>query len=108
MDLKSIIETALNIPVLGLSDPVLSPCATWYQTFEEPELSGDGNATEESESYEINIWCDDRQEAIDYARVLKNALIGIERNTIPTMSFTFDNNGKLWRGSLNFKHVKEG
>lgn len=108
MDIKNIIETTLNIPVRELSDPILQTgCATWYKSFEEPELSGNGEVTEESETYEIDIWGKGRQDVINKTGLLKKALINIKYNTFPNVTFFYDTNGKMWRGNLNFKHVKE-
>lgn len=108
MDIKNIIETTLNIPVREMSEPVLQTgCATWYKSFEEPELSGNGEVTEESETFEIDIWGKGRQDVITKTGLLKRALINIKYNTFPTATFSYDTNGKMWRGNLNFKHVKE-
>jgi len=84
MDIENLIKTTLNIPVIDLSKPILPPCATWYKTFEGPELSGNGEVT-----------------------LLKKALIGIKYNTFPIVNFSYDTNGKSWRGMINFKHIKE-
>ena len=107
MDIEQIIKATLNIPVIDLPKPILPPCATWYQSFEEPELSGDGEVTEESETYEIDIWGKGRQDVINKTGLLKKALINIKYNTFPNVTFSYDTNGKMWRGNLNFKHVKE-
>lgn len=107
MDIEQIIKTTLNIPVIDLSKPILAPCATWYQSFEESELSGNGEVTEESETYEIDIWGKGRQDVINKTGLLKKALINIKYNTFPNVTFSYDTNGKMWRGNLNFKHVKE-
>ncbi len=107
MDLKTIIENALNIPVIELSDPVLTPCATWYQLYQESELSGSGNVTEESETYDIDIWCDTREEVESLSTLLKTALSSIKYTTFPALTFSYDTNGKFWRANFNFKHIKE-
>lgn len=107
MDIEQLIKTVLNIPVIDLSKPILPPCATWYKSFEEPELSGSGEVTEESETYEIDIWGKGRQDVISKTGLLKKALINIKYNTFPNTTFSYDTNGKMWRGNLNFKHVKE-
>lgn len=107
MDIKTIIENALNIPVIELSDPVLSPCATWYQLYQDLELSGNGKAMEESESYDIDIWSDTRAESESYASLLKTALLNTKYITYPALTFSYDTNGKMWRANFNFKHIKE-
>ncbi len=107
MDIEQIIKTTLNIPVIDLSKPIMAPCATWYQSFEESELSGNGEVTEESETYEIDIWGKGRQDVINKTGLLKKAFINIKYNTFPNVTFSYDTNGKMWRGNLNFKHVKE-
>ncbi|MDR0925742.1 MAG: hypothetical protein LBN31_15475 [Hungatella sp.] len=107
MDIENIIKTVLNIPVIELSQPILPPCATWYKLFEEPELSGDGEVTEESETYEINIWGKAREDVINKTGLLKKSLIGIKYNTFPNVTYSYDTNGKSWRGMINFKHMKE-
>ncbi|HBD01629.1 MAG TPA: hypothetical protein DC053_23360 [Lachnoclostridium sp.] len=108
MDIKQIIETTLNIPVRELSDPVIpSGYATWYKPYEDPELSGNGGVTEESETYEIDIWGKNRQDVNSKTGLLKKALINIKYNTFPRVTISYDTNGKMWRGNLNFKHIKE-
>ena len=107
MDIENLIKTTLNIPVIDLSKPILPPCATWYKTFEGPELSGNGEVTEESETYEIYIWCKKREDTVNKTGLLKKALIGIKYNTFPIVNFSYDTNGKSWRGMINFKHIKE-
>lgn len=107
MDIKNIIENALNIPVIELSDPILSPCSTWYQLYQESELTGSGSVTEESETYEIDIWCDTREDTESYSRLLKAALLNTKYITFPALTFSYDTNGKLWRANFNFKHIKE-
>ena len=107
MDVKTIIENALNIPVIELSDPILSPCAMWYQLYQESELSGNGSATEESETYDIDIWCNTREESELYAGLLKASLLNTKYITYPALTFSFDTNGKMWRANFNFKHIKE-
>ena len=107
IDIKKIIEIALNIPVIELSDPVLPPCATWYRSFDAEELSGNGSMTEESETFDIDIWCDTREESENYAHLLKIALLNIKYIMYPALAFSYDTNGKMWRANFNFKHIKE-
>lgn len=107
MDVEQLIKTALNIPVIDLSEPLLYPCATWYKSTEETELSGSGKETEASDTYEVDIWCQVRNDLESYAALLKQAISLIEYCTIPDMTITFDTNGKVWRANFNFKHVKE-
>lgn len=107
MDIKSIIENALDIPVIELSDPILSPCATWYQLYQSSELSGNATVTEESETYDIDIWCNTREESESYAGLLKASLLNTKYITYPALTFSFDTNGKMWRANFNFKHIKE-
>ena len=107
MDVETLIKTTLDIPVIDLSEPLLYPCATWYKSTEETELSGSGKETEASDTYEIDIWCQERDVLISYATLLKQAISLNEYCTIPDLTITFDTNGKVWRANLNFKHVKE-
>nr|DAM14493.1 MAG TPA: hypothetical protein [Caudoviricetes sp.] len=107
MDIKSIIENALDIPVIELSDPILSPCATWYQLYQSSELSGNATVTEESETYDIDIWCETREDSESYAGLLKASLLNTKYITYPVLTFSFDTNGKMWRANFNFKHIKE-
>ncbi len=108
MDIKNIIESTLNIPVRELSEPALQTgYATWYKSFVESELSGNGEVTEETETYEIDIWGKGRQDVINKTSLLKKAIINIKYNTFPNVTFSYDTNGKMWRGNMNFKHMKE-
>lgn len=107
IDIKQLTESTLNIPVLELSDPILSPCCTWQLLHEELELSGNGQIKEISETYEINLWIKSRKEVMDKTKTLRKALLDIKYITFPNTSFTFDRNGSVWRGSIMFKHIKE-
>lgn len=107
MDIESLIKTTLNIPVIDLSEPILSPCATWYKSLEETELAGDGKERESSDTYEIDIWCEERDLSTSYASSLKQAIVSTNYCTIPSIQISFDTNGKVWRANLNFKKLKE-
>lgn len=107
MDVESLIKTTLNIPVIDLSEPLLFPCATWYKSMEDSELSGNGKETETSETYEIDIWCQERELAASYASSLKNAIASLAYCTVSQIMISYDNNGKVWRANLNFKYIKE-
>ncbi len=107
MDIKTLIETTLGIPVIELSEPILSPCATWYKSLEETELSGDGDETEVSDTYEIDIWCEERELSEIYSTQLKRAITLVDYLTIPSVQISYDTNGKVWRADLNFKYLKE-
>lgn len=106
MDIKALIESTLNIPVIDLSEPLLYPCATWYKSLEETELSGDGDETESSDTYEIDIWCEERDLSETYSKQLKKAIALFDYFTIPYVQISYDTNGKAWRANLNFKYIK--
>lgn len=107
MDVEALIKSTLDIPVIDLSEPLLYPCATWYKSMEDTELSGNGKETEASDTYEIDVWCQERELLVSYASLLKQAIASTDYCTIPDKTITFDTNGKVWRANFNFKHVKE-
>ena len=107
MDIKTMIESTLNIPVIDLSEPLLYPCATWYKSMEETELSGNGDETEVSDTYEVDIWCQERDLSESYSVLLKKAIALINYFTIPYVQISYDKDGKAWRANLNFKYIKE-
>jgi len=107
MNIEALIKTTLNIPVIELSEPILSPCATWYKSLEETELAGDGDETEASDTYEIDIWCEERNLSETYSTQLKRAIALVDYLTIPSVQISYDTNGKVWRANLNFKYIKE-
>lgn len=107
MDIESLIKTTLDIPVIDLSEPLLYPCATWYKSLEETELSGDGDETEASDTYEVDIWCQERELSESHSALLKKTIALIDYFTIPYVQISYDTNGKAWRANLNFKYIKE-
>lgn len=107
MELKQVIKESLGIPVVEGFSPIHPPCATYYLVSDNSVLVGDGESTEETESYQIDIWCRNRTEVCRLTRMLNTTLINIKGNTIPTVSYYYDNNGKTWRGNLFFEHLRE-
>ena len=106
MDLKKIIEDTLSIPALEAFRPVNPPCATYYPVADENGLSGDGSETEEVERYQVDIWNRDRETVKKMAKSLKSSLI-LSGSSIPYISYSYDNNGKMWRATLTFSQVRE-
>ncbi len=107
MNLKELIESALDIPALELSDPLLPPCATWYKTMDYPSLIGDGIETETTEVYEIDIWSRERADIITKTELLRRRLATEIGALLPVASFNYDINGKMWRGNIKFNYIKE-
>ena len=101
------IEEKLKIPVIEDFKPICPPCVTYYPISDNPVLCGDGETLEETESYQIDIWCKKRSEACNMAKIMKKAIQDTVGNTIPTVSYYYDNNGKTWRGNLIFEHIRE-
>ena len=108
MSLKGCIEAILKIPVLEHFEPVLPPCATFYQVSDLTGLAGDGEETEGMESWQAEIWCRKSGEAERYAGLLKRELRSrLPSATVPQISYTYDNYGKVWRASVAFQNVRE-
>lgn len=107
MDLKIIITDTLHIPVLEPVDPILPPCAGYYMIGEKTELIGNAEEQESSEEYIINLWMKERHEVREKAGILKKTISQYDGNTIPTTEYSYDINGKLWRATLKFNHIKE-
>lgn len=106
MDLKKNIEETLNIPVLEPFLPVIPPCSTYYPISGESGLVGDGDETEEIERYQVDIWNRDRETVKKMAKSLKSALI-LSGSSIPYISYSYDNNGKIWRATMTCSYVGE-
>lgn len=104
-DIKKIIETVLNIPVMELFEPILPPCATWYPVSDRTGLEGDGRQTEEVSDYQIDLWDRDRNRVRTKGKKLKEALLAYDEVSIPTLSYLYDTNGKMWRAMLTFSAV---
>ena len=106
MDLKKIIEETLNIPVLEPFRPVIPPCSTYYPISDESGLVGDGDETEEIERYQVDIWNWERESIKKMAKSLKSVLVS-SGCSIPHISYSYDNNGKMWRATITFSQVRE-
>lgn len=108
MDIKKIIQENLNIPVIQLFEPILPPCATFYPINDSTGLAGDGKETETLESFQVDIWDRDRGTLKSRGRKLKAAIM-MEENptTIPEVTYSYDNNGKMWRAMLTFSVLRE-
>lgn len=104
-DIKKIIETVLNIPVVELFEPILPPCATWYPVSDRSGLEGDGKETEEISDYQIDLWDRDRNRARERGRKLKEAFLTRNDVSIPELSYFYDTNGKMWRAMLTFSVI---
>lgn len=96
-DIKKIIETVLNIPVVELFEPILPPCATWYPVSDRIGLEGNGRQTEEVSDYQIDLWDRDRNRVREKGKKLKEALLAYDEVSIPALSYLYDTNGKMWR-----------
>lgn len=106
MDIRKIIEETLNIPVLEPFRPVIPPCSTYYPISDESGLVGDGDETEEIERYQVDIWNLERESIKQMAKSLKSVLVS-SGGSIPHISYSYDNNGKMWRATLTFSKVRE-
>lgn len=106
MDLKKIIEDSLNIPALEAFRPVIPPCCTYYPISDDSGLVGDGEETEEIERYQVDIWNWERESIKQMAKSLKSVLVS-SGCSIPHISYSYDNNGKVWRATMTFSYVGE-
>lgn len=107
IDLKDLIKKSINIPVIELHDPVTRLCATYYLQSDNSDLEGNGEEQEGIETYCIDVWSRDRTEVSMKCNQLKKSITKLKYNTIPYIEYTYDENGKFWRGMLTFSHVKE-
>lgn len=55
----------------------------------------------------MDVWGRDRSQVVTHASVLKKAIMQYRHVTVPSISYTYDTNGKMWRGTISFYHVKE-
>ena len=55
MEMKSLIEESLKIPVIELFEPIIPPCATWSHLSDTSGLEGDGAESEGMEGYQIDV-----------------------------------------------------
>lgn len=107
MNLKKIIWDNLKIPVIEDFAPIHTPCVTFYSSNDSTALIGNGNPTEETETFQIDIWCKKNTEVKKYTRMLKAIIQETKGCTIPIVFYSYDNNGKTWRGNITFEHLRE-
>ena len=107
MELKKLIEDNLRIPVIETFSPIIPPCATWYLVTDEAGIYGNGCEEETEEQYQVDVWGRDRSQVATHTSVLKKAIMQYRHVTVPSISYTYDTNGKMWRGTISFYHVRE-
>ena len=107
MDLEEILKDGLNIPVIQPFHPIITPCFTWQMQMSSAGLAGNGRATENTDLYQVDIWSISRKEAISITERAGSLIQSKCETTIPTISYGYDTNGKVWRGTINFYHIKE-
>ena len=79
----------------------------WYLVSAGAGLLGNGEETELAEQYQVDIWCVIRDEAVRLTEQARKVIMSERFNMVPTISYGYDTNGKLWRGTIMFYHVKE-
>lgn len=107
MDIEKLIKSNLKIPVIDGFAPIHPPCITCSIISENSVLDGNGESTEETESYQIDVWCKKEKDVHTLTRKLKLLVQSIKGTTIPTVSYYYDNNGQTWRGNLMFECLRE-
>ena len=107
MNLEQMLETGLRIPGIKSFFPIILPCFTWYLVSTGAGLLGNGEETELAEQYQVDIWCVIRDEAVRLTEQARKVIMSERFNMVPTISYGYDTNGKLWRGTIMFYHVKE-
>lgn len=106
MDLEKRIVDTLQIPMVRAFCPIIPPCVTCYVAGNDSALFGDGQETEGTETYQVDIWDKNEDTVRDLAKKLKRMLVSCEY-AVSDLSYMYDNNGKLWRASLMFTTIDE-
>lgn len=107
MEVKKLIRESLNIPVIDLHEPVIPPCCTYFLQSERAELYGDGKDREEAGEHVIDVWCKDRKETIEKSNQLKDRILMHPYCVMSGIEYTYDTNGRIWRGTIQFSCIKE-
>lgn len=100
---KSMIETACNIPVFEAADSIIFPGATVVITQYNPELFGDGKATARVNSATVDLWYTNKADRDAAVTAFVAALEQEALTTSPDIFTLYDTTAKKWRATLTFE-----
>lgn len=108
--LKSLLEAATidGIPVIDNTTPDIWPCITFDSFSENGALFGAGKATEESVSYQVDIWYQLKTDNIK--TVIKNIRSALKAEKIysyPIYDYFYDKTSNMYHSYFTFDAVKE-
>lgn len=102
-DIKTLIETTLNIPVFSGTDTILYPGATLELTAMTPGIFGDGRSKRRKQTAFINLWYEDKNTRDTGAIALLEALDASDGIAAPDMDTYYDTTAKKYRAIFNFE-----
>lgn len=103
--LRTMIETACNIPVFTAADSIIFPGATVDVTEFSPELYGDGKATARVYSATVDFWFTDKDDRNTAVSAFVAALEQETHVTSPDIFMLYDTTARKWRATLNFDFI---
>ncbi|PST28460.1 hypothetical protein [Enterocloster lavalensis] len=107
MNLEKLLKDGLKVPSVSAFAPIIPPCFTWNRITEDPGLTGNGGETETVVQLQIDVWGRKRGDVVNMARLAKRLIVAEPYTTVPVISYGYDVNGKLWRGTINFSNIEE-
>ena len=97
------------LPTLTIPTPNIYPCITFHLYNESGELFGQGKATEEKASCQIDIWYKVKTVAIlDEISQLKQSIIDEQYFSYPTKNTDYETTTKIYHTYFNFEVLENG
>lgn len=108
--IKELLERVSLIPVLDKAYPNVYPSITFHLYGENGELFGDGDATEEVLSCQVDIW-EKETKTTKGKRTIKNIKQEIRDEkyfTYPRFGYMYENDTKMHHSYFNFELLRTG
>lgn len=106
--LKTLIETALSIPVFEGKDSIIYPAATLEAQENNPELFGDGLVVRRMITAFINLWYENKSDRDDAIKELLKVLDFRTDISAPDIDAYYDTTAKKYRAVLTVRYLYEG
>lgn len=108
--IKELLEKVSLIPVLDKAYPNLYPSITFHMYSESGALFGNGEATEEVISCQVDIWEKETktEKGKKSIKNIKQAIRGEKYFTYPEFDYNFENDAKIHHSFFNFKILRTG
>lgn len=107
MNVEQLLKDNLKIPPVEAFSPIIPPCFTWNRIAENPGIMGNGKERETIIQFQVDIWGMKRGDVEHMARLAKRLIAAEPYTTVPGISYGYDVNGKLWRGTIYFSNIEE-